>query len=47
MFSFMRRKTDFFMAEEKSTETVVKAMNKHMQMFRNDKAKQEVLKQKQ
>ena len=46
MFSFMRRKTDFFVAEDRSAKTVVDSMNKHMQLFREEKKKQEVLQKK-
>jgi hypothetical protein len=42
----MRRKTDFFMAEDRSAKTVVDSMNKHMELFREEKKKQEILKKK-
>ena len=43
----MRRKTDFYSQEEKSLETVNKIMEKHMDLFREDKVRQEVIAQKQ
>ena len=43
----MRRKTDFYSQEEKSLETVNKIMEKHMDLFRQDKVRQEVIAQKQ
>jgi len=42
----MRRKTDFYSQEEKSLETVNKIMEKHMDLFRQDKVRQEVIAQK-
>ena len=46
LFSFMRRKTDFFSQEEESVKTVNKIMEKHMDLFRADKVRQEVIAQK-
>ena len=43
----MRRKTDFYSQEEKSLETVNIIMEKHMDLFRQDKVRQEVIAQKQ
>jgi len=42
----MRRKTDFYTNETKSLETVNEIMKKHMELFRNDKVKQELIAQK-
>ena len=47
LFSFMRRKTDFFTAEEKSTQTVLKCLTHHQALFREDTKRQELIKQKQ
>ncbi len=44
MFSFMRRKTDFFTAEARSAATVNELMNKHMMLFREDAKRQELIK---
>ena len=37
IFSFMRRKTDFYTAEEKSKQVVVAMLEKHMALFAEDK----------
>lgn len=42
----MRRKTDFYTMEDKSLETVTNIMKKHMELFRNDKVKQDLIAQK-
>ena len=39
MFSFMRRKTDFFTAEENSMKVVNDKMQKHMLLFREERKK--------
>ena len=46
LFSFMRRKTDFYTAEAKSLETVNTIMRKHMALFRDDKKRQDLIKAK-
>ena len=46
MFSFMRRRTDFFTAEESSAKVVNDKMQKHMLLFREDKKKEQLLQQK-
>ena len=43
LFSFMRRKTDFFTSEEQSTKVVNDKMSKHMVIFREEKKKQALL----
>lgn len=47
LFSFMRRKTDFYSAEDKSFEVVNKHMKHHAELFGQDKQRQELIKQKQ
>jgi len=42
----MRRKTDFYTAEDKSLETVNNTMRKHMALFREDKKRQDLIKAK-
>jgi len=42
----MRRKTDFFSEEEKSIETVNQIMRKHMELFKIDHKKQELIARK-
>jgi len=37
MFSFMRRKTDFFSMEEKSVKIVNKYLEQHAELFKQDK----------
>ena len=46
LFSFMRRKTDFFQLEAESTKTVNNMMTKHMALFKEDKKKNELLDKK-
>jgi len=46
MFSFMRRKTDFFTMEDKSMDTVNRIMKKHVALFKADTQRQELIKQK-
>lgn len=47
IFSFMRRKTDFFSASDKARQTVLEQFGKHEQNFREDKQRQDLIKQKQ
>ncbi len=47
LFSFMRRKTDFFTAADKSKDIVLKPLEHHLKIFSDDKKKQELLKKKQ
>jgi hypothetical protein len=47
LFSFMRRKTDFFAGEEKSFNIVNKYFKKHSDLFGADKVRQEAIKRKQ
>ena len=47
IFSFMRRKTDFYTAEEKSKSVVIAQLEKHMALFQADKKRQEAIKAKQ
>ena len=47
LFSFMRRKTDFFTASDKSKEIVLKPLEHHQRLFQEDKKKQELIKKKQ
>jgi hypothetical protein len=42
----MRRKTDFFTAEENSRKIVIEQLEKHMMLFREDKKRIELIKQK-
>jgi len=44
LFSFMRRKTDFFTMEEKSTAVVMRCLQEHQALFRDDKKRQELIK---
>ena len=46
LFSFMRRKTDFFSAEERSTQIVNQYLKKHADLFKEDKHRQELIKRK-
>ena len=46
IFSFMRRKTDFYTADEKSKQVVVAQFEKHRVLFSEDKKRQELIKQK-
>jgi hypothetical protein len=46
LFSFMRRKTDFFTASDKAKEIVVKPLEHHMKLFLEDKKRQELIKKK-
>ena len=39
LFSFMRRKTDFFTQEEHSKATVNRMMEKHIELFKADKTR--------
>lgn len=47
LFSFMRRKTDFYSAEDKSFDVVNKHMRQHAELYSQDKQRQELIKQKQ
>ena len=47
MFSFMRRKTDFFSQDEDSKKVVLKQIEKHLKLFNEDKKRVELIKQKQ
>jgi hypothetical protein len=42
----VRRKTDFFTAEENSRKIVIEQLEKHMMLFREDKKRIELIKQK-
>ena len=46
LFSFMRRKTDFFSNESASVAKVQDCMEKHIALYREDSKKQELIKQK-
>lgn len=47
LFSFMRRKTDFFSYDAKSREIVSKPLEEHLRLFQEDKKRQELVKKKQ
>ena len=47
MFSFMRRKTDFYSADAQSFETVKTNFEKHRVLYSQDTKKQEQIKKKQ
>ena len=47
MFSFMRRKTDFFSSEDSSFKTVANNFEKHKKLYREDTKRQELIKEKQ
>ena len=47
MFSFMRRKTDFFSQDTSSFETVKNNFEKHHALYMQDTKKQEIIKKKQ
>lgn len=42
----MRRKTDFFTEEEKSTKIVMKTLQIHQMAYKEDKKRQELIKEK-
>lgn len=46
MFSFMRRKTDFFTMKEQANVIVNKALEKHAKSFSEDKVRQEMIERK-
>jgi hypothetical protein len=46
IFSFMRRKTDFYTAEEKSKQVVIAKLDKHMALYFEDTKRQELIKKK-
>lgn len=47
IFSFMRRKTDFYSSTEKGKTCVIAAFNRHAALFNENKERQELIKQKQ
>ena len=47
LFSFMRRKTDFFTYDEKSKDIVLKPLNEHLKLYQDEKKRQELIKKKQ
>ena len=47
MFSFMRRKTDFFSNETSSFQTVANNFEKHKKLYSEDSKRQALIKQKQ
>jgi hypothetical protein len=47
MFSFMRRKTDFFSNETSSFQTVANNFEKHKNLYGEDTKRQALIKQKQ
>ena len=47
MFSFMRRKTDFFSMQDNSSKVVQKYFEKHKGLYDADKQRQELIKKKQ
>lgn len=47
LFSFMRRKTDFFTYDDKARTIVNTPLNEHLKIYQEDKKKEAALKQKQ
>lgn len=47
LFSFMRRKTDFYTHEDKAQEIVSGPLVQHMKLFKEDKQREAALKKKQ
>ena len=47
LFSFMRRKTDFFQYEDKSKDIALKPLEQHLKLFQEEKKRQELIKKKQ
>ena len=47
LFSFMRRKTDFFTFEEKSKQIILGALEDQLKIYNEDKQREAALKQKQ
>jgi len=47
LFSFMRRKTDFYTYDDKAKDIVNKPLNEHLRIFKEDKVKEAALKAKQ
>ena len=47
LFSFMRRKTDFFTFEEKSKQIIMGALEDQLKIYTEDKQREAALKQKQ
>lgn len=47
LFSFMRRKTDFFTYDDKAKDLVSKPLTEHLNIFQADKKKEAALKAKQ
>lgn len=43
LFSFMRRKTDFYTMEDKSAAVVMKALQHHQALFKENKKKEELI----
>ena len=46
LFSFMRRKTDFFQLEAESQKTVNNCMAKHLALYKEDKKKNDLIEKK-
>ena len=47
MFSFMRRKTDFYSQDSSSFDTVKNNFEKHRELYKQDTKRQEAIKKKQ
>ena len=47
LFSFMRRKTDFFTYADKSKDIVLKPLEEHLKLYLEEKKRQELIKKKQ
>jgi hypothetical protein len=46
LFSFFRRKTDFFTAADSSKSVVIKALDEHLRTYQDDKARELAIKAK-
>ncbi len=46
MFSFMRRKTDFFTYDDKARDIVNKPLDEHLRIYKEDKKREAALKAK-